>query len=78
MSNKNPKLEFLIPGGKKRLDAPKVRKQFSLTQEAVDGLEKVAKQYGLIRDGRGDVSELLELIGKGNLLVVPMPPQLNS
>lgn len=78
MANKNPKIQFLVPGGKKRLDTPKVRRQFTLTQSASDGLERVARQYGLIREGKGDVSQLLELIGNGNLIVVPRPPELDS
>ncbi len=78
MANLYPKLQFLVPGGKKRLTTPKVKRQYSLTETAAEGLEAVARQYGLVRDEKGDVSLLLELIGNGNLLIVPMPPKVNE
>ena len=77
MANKHPKIQFLVPGGKQRLDTPKMRKQVTLTPSASDGLERVARQYGLVRDGKGDVSQLLELIGNNYLIVVPKPPELD-
>ena len=78
MANKQPKLQFLVSGGKKRLETPRVRKQVTLSQDASDGLERVGRSYGLLRDDRGDISQLLELIGKGNLIVVSRPPSLSS
>lgn len=53
-------------------------KQITLTLSASEGLESIARQYGLVRDGKGDVSQLLQLIGEGKLIVVPKPPQLDS
>ena len=78
MANKQPKLQFLVPGGKKKLETPRVRKQVTLSQDASDGLERVARSYGLLRDDRGDISGLLELSGTGSLIVVPKPPSLDS
>lgn len=78
MPNHNPKIEFLVPGGKKRLESPKVRKQVTLSQDASEGLGRIARAYGLLRDDKADISQLLELVGIGNLVVVPKPPSLES
>ena len=76
MANSNPRLENLEKGRGKKPKKPN-SKPFSLRldNDVRDGLEVIAAQYGCLWGGKPWIGGLLEKIGRGELLVLPAPPE---